>query len=374
MQAADFDVKSPSKPVTTRPATSTTTEAAATTTTSTTTTTTTTTKTTTTTEEYIPTTKYVQPELIEEEDVVEPEVSAPEDFDREPSDSEESSDSILSSNDYDENVWGEKTFDDDDSSDTINNSNVNAGEAPGSEFDSERSDYGDGEAEDIEEIEEEYADPEETEEVADPEDNEGDDTEVPEVVTIKTEYEVPVTDKIIDSEPLRTTTMDSTTTENPEVFYSDPSIIPQKNTLNSAVLPGDDDLNEGSADGAYFESDDEEENEYLSSDYDLEELKRSRRHKYKRSVTENERKYRGIHIGTKNRGKTKMKFQFGKTNLKTKWRQCTFLNLKLINYKQFTVLIDLTLRFYFMLLRRNSHQLRVVQGNQYTHLVVDQPA
>ena len=69
-----------------------------------------------------------------------------------------------------------------------------------------------------------------------------------------------------------------------------------------------------------------------------------------------------------------MKFQFGKTNLKTKWRQCTFLNLKLINYKQFTVLIDLTLRFYFMLLRRNLHQLRVVQGNQYTHLVVDQPA
>ena len=43
----------------------------------------------------------------------------------------------------------------------INYSYVNAGEAPGSEFDSERSDYGDGEAEDIEEVEEEYADTEE---------------------------------------------------------------------------------------------------------------------------------------------------------------------------------------------------------------------
>ena len=41
----------------------------------------------------------------------------------------------------------------------INYSYVNAGEVPGSEFDSERSDYGDGEAEDIEEVEEEYADP-----------------------------------------------------------------------------------------------------------------------------------------------------------------------------------------------------------------------
>ena len=67
----------------------------------------------------------------------------------------------------------------------INYSYVNAGEAPGSEFDSERSDYGDGEAEDIEEVEEEYAGhmeeyfipaSEEMEEVADPEDSEGDDT------------------------------------------------------------------------------------------------------------------------------------------------------------------------------------------------------
>ena len=44
---------------------------------------------------------------------------------------------------------------------TLNINYSYAGETPGSEFDSERSDYGDGEAEDIEEVEEEYADPEE---------------------------------------------------------------------------------------------------------------------------------------------------------------------------------------------------------------------
>ena len=83
-----------------------------------------------------------------------------------------------------------------------------------------------------------------------------------EAVEIKTEAMVHATEK-------EQWTPDSTTEEDPVIMYPD----------------------EGSGEGYEFESDDEEENEYLSSDYDSEELKRSRRHKYKRAVSENERKY-----------------------------------------------------------------------------------
>ena len=288
MIAADFDVKHtvPSTPVTARPTTRTTTQAATTTTTSTTTTTTTRT-----TEEYIATTKeaVVEPEVIEE-DVVEPEVSEPEVSEPEVSDSEDSS-SIDSRDDYDPDTWGDS--DNSDTSYTIdNNSDVNAGEAPGSDdVDSERSDYGEGE------IEDEYTvDGMEKQPIVDYAERSDYDTEVPDVVTLKpagNSYEDPMpTEKIIDTDYVRTSTVESKTLEDPDVYYPDANIY--ESGINSGALGGNDE-DEGSADGAYFESDDEEENEY-SNEYDSEELKRSRRHKYKRAVTENERKYRGSHI------------------------------------------------------------------------------